>query len=358
MHHTAKASINLAAIKHNLSVVRTLAPHSKIMAVIKADAYGHGIIKVAKTLVAADGIAVARFEEALEIRQAGINARLLLLGSHLDAQTLISCSDQSIDVVLHTNEGVHTLLNTEIPNKMTIWLKLNTGMHRLGLDAQSFVQAHQQLRVCPSVAQIIHMSHFSDSEVQINQSVQQLAFFEKVTASLDAPASLANSAAIIQQADSHKDWIRPGIILYGVNPLSEQNTSTKLQLKQAMTLSAKIIAINAVPADTGVGYNSTWRSNKKSVIATVGIGYGDGYPRHAKNGTPVLVNRQRASLAGSVSMDLITVDVTHCDNVKIGDDVILWGDKLRAETIAPYCDTIAYELFTSISKRVPRIYTD
>jgi alanine racemase len=356
MHQTAQATINLSAIRHNLELVRSLAPNSNVMAVIKADAYGHGITEVANTLSSADGLAVARIEEALELRKTGIKLRLLLLGSYLTAKTLALCSEHSIDVVVHTPDGVNTLLSTPLSSKINVWLKLDSGMHRLGMHIDSFIESHRKLNDCRHVHEIIHMSHFSDAEQPHGQSNEQLSVFERATRSFDAPVSLANSAAIIRLPDTHRDWIRPGIVLYGVNPVPDSNIRSELLLQQAMTLSAKVIAINHLPPGEGVGYNSSWHSEQNSIIATVGIGYGDGYPRHAKNGTPVLINGERALLVGTVSMDLITVDITHCQSVNIGDDVILWSNDLKAEEVAPYCATIAYELFTSITKRVPRIY--
>lgn len=326
------------------------------MAAVKADAYGHGIIEVADTLTDADGLAVARIEEALLLRQSGINQRILLLGSYVNTEILALCAHHDIDVVIHNPLAVEELVHASLPKKINVWLKLNSGMYRVGMTRDLFIQAHYQLKRCHHVAQIIHMSHFSDSESEFNRIDEQMAEFDKATTTLDAPASLANSAAIIQYPKTHRDWIRPGIMLYGVNPLPLSANRVELDLQQAMTLSAKIVAINTLPAGKAVGYHGTWRASRDSLIATVGIGYADGYPRHAKNGTPVLVNGQRVPLVGTVSMDLLTIDITDCDQVNIGDEVILWSQQLKVDEVASYCDTIAYDLLTSVSKRVPRVY--
>ena len=358
MPYTVKATINLAAIRHNLKQVKQLAKGSNIMAVIKADAYGHGMIEVAQTLHEADGLAVARLEEALLLRQQGIRQRVLLLGGFIDAQGMVAAAENNIDIVIHSSHGLQALLAAHLAKPINVWLKLDTGMHRLGLSPAEFLQAQQLLRNSNNVAEIIFMTHFSSSEDENSlHTQQQLQSFQCSTDVLNGKTSMANSAAIIQHPQSHGDWVRPGIMLYGANPLPADSPRTQhIDLQAAMTLTAKILAIRTVSKGESTGYNCRWTATKDSLIATVGIGYGDGYPRHAKDGTPVLVNGQRAFIAGRVSMDLITIDISDCTGVQIGDDVMLWGQQLKAEEIASYAETISYELFTSISKRVPRIY--
>ncbi|MEE8059753.1 MAG: alanine racemase [Pseudomonadales bacterium] len=358
MPHTTKAIINLAAIRHNLSIVKQLAPHSKVMAVIKADAYGHGLIEIAQTLADAEGLAVARLEEALLLRGENIEQRILLLGGFIDMASLQQCAEHSIDIVIHSWNSVETLLTATLEKPVNVWLKHNSGMHRLGLSIEEFRQADPLLGSCANVAEKIFMTHFSASdETDSTSTDQQLAAFQQATEGLEAPLSLANSAAIIKHQHTHADWVRPGIMLFGANPIgANSQPQFPVDLLPAMTLSAHVMAIRTIEKGASVGYNGCWIADRESKIATVGIGYGDGYPRHASNGTPVLVNGQRATLAGTVSMDLITIDITDCQSVNISDEVILWGEGLKAETIATYADTISYELFTSISKRVPRLY--
>ena len=363
MPHTTLATIDLAAIGHNLATVKQLAPHSKIMAVIKADAYGHGIEEVAKVLVDAEGLAVARLEEALQLRNINNEQRILLLGGFVDLNSLQLCALHRIDVVVHSWTSVEILLAAKLATPVNIWLKHNSGMHRLGLTTDEFRSAERRLREADSIDEIIFMTHFSGAEENDNISTdQQLKAFQKATQDLSAPRSLANSAAIIRHQHSQADWVRPGIMLFGANPLSpESQVEQPVDLRPAMTLSSTIIAIRNIEKNETVGYNSRWTAERPTRLATVAIGYGDGYPRHACNGTPVLVNGQRAKLVGTVSMDLITIDISDCHHIEIGDKAILWGvdnngESLSVEEIADHADTISYQLLTSVSKRVARVY--
>lgn len=358
MSHTALAQIKLSAIQHNLQQVKMLAPDSRIMAVIKADAYGHGLVEVARALSSADGLAVARLEEALALRDAGIEQRLLLLSGYIDESSLSTCAARRVDIVVHTETLVNLLCDSNLPQSVNVWLKHNSGMHRLGLDHEEFRRAYDALAQSPNVDEIILMTHFSGAdESDSSNTEQQLKAFTNASADIAAPVSLANSAAIIQHQQIQGEWVRPGIMLYGANPLTgHKETQYPCELRPAMSLKARVVAVRRIGCGEGVGYNNRWRSERDSVIATVSIGYGDGYPRHAKNGTPVIVNGQRASLVGTVSMDLITIDITDCGAVELGDQVELWGEQLAVEEVAEWADTISYELFTSISKRVPRRY--
>ena len=362
MPHTAKATIDLAAIRYNFSLVKQCAPDARIMAVIKADAYGHGIVQVAKALAHADGFAVARLEEALLLRQADISQRILWLGGFLDGSKPALCAEHHIDVVIHSRHAADALLAAALPQAINVWLEHDSGMHRLGLSDSEFAAVDRLLDTSGNVGEKYYMTHFSGAdEGDRGNTERQLAAFQRVVAASDAPLSLANSAALMQYADTCTDWVRPGIMLYGANPLSaeaRQRQQRPLPLRPAMTLTAKVIAVRHINKGETVGYNSRWQATRDSVIATLGIGYGDGYPRHAGNGTPVLINGQRAALAGTVSMDLITVDITDCDAVAIGDEAVLWGKGLSVDEIADYADTISYQLLTAVSKRVPRFYID
>ena len=352
MKNTAKVTISLNAIKHNLKLVRQLTPGTKVLAMVKANAYGHGLIPIAKALEEADGLAVARLSEALQLRDAGIEQRLVVLGSLLSEEDIVCCSDHQLDVVVHDQESANLLLSCMTQQALNVWLKIDTGMHRLGVTPADFEQLYSALAEAPQIREIITMTHLSCADEVIDTATeQQLATFKQLTDGLPTKRSVANSAAIIRYRHAHYDWVRPGIMLYGADPLLE---SSGLPIKPAMSLTSKVIAIRDLQPEEAVGYGCTWQAEQPTRLATVGIGYGDGYPRHAKNGTPVLINNQVARLAGRVSMDLITVDITDCDKVSVGDEVVLWNESLKANEIARNAETISYELFTSVSERVDR----
>ncbi len=354
MLNTARVTIDLVALRHNLAVVRQLCPRSKIMAMIKADAYGHGLLPVARALVNADGFAVARLDEALQLRRAGIAQRILLLGTLLDSDELHLCSAQNIEVTAHDAESVALIDVAAAQHPLRVWLELDSGMHRLGLTASEFAAADRKLRKNSGVIELLHWTHFSDAEdLRSDINDQQLAVLQAARAQQGSAVSIANSAAIIARPDTHAAWVRPGIMLYGMNPLHETHAHA---LRAAMTLHANVIAIRRIEKNQAVGYNRTWIAPRDSVIATIGIGYGDGYPRHARNGTPVWLNGKRVPLAGRVSMDSITVDITGHADVAIGDEAELWGMHLSADLVARHADTISYALFTGVTARVDRNY--
>ena len=357
MHNTVHARIDLAALRHNLAQVRALCPSSQVMAMVKADAYGHGLVPVAKALRAADGLAVARLDEALQLRRAGIGQRILLLGTLLDRDDLALCSAQNIDVTAHDSDTVQRIVDNLQRAPLRVWLKLDSGMHRLGLDPEEFAQADRLLRAAPGLRELVHLTHMSSADdLAAGATDAQLAAFQAARQSGAASiASIANSATIIARAGAGSAWVRPGIMLYGQNPLEQ---SHPLPLRPVMTLNSHVLALHELPAGAAIGYNGTWTTARPSIIATVGIGYGDGYPRHARSGTPVWIGGRCAPLVGRVSMDSITVDVTDCGRVAVGDEAQLWGAELSASAVAKFADTISYELFTSVTGRVPRIYVD
>jgi alanine racemase len=353
--NTAMARIDLSALRENLCVVRVLCPHSRIMAMVKANAYGHGLVPVARALDAADGFAVARLEEALELRQAGIDRRILLLSTLLDRADLRLCAQQDIDVTAHSPSSVADIDAVAREWALRVWLELDAGMHRAGLAPHAFIDADRRLCAHPGIVELVHMSHFSSAGSSMTAAMdRQLACFAECHAvNPHAGTSLANSAALITRPETHGTWVRPGIMLYGDNPLGG---SRPLPLRAAMTVSAKIIAIRDVEAGETVGYNEAWTSPRESRIATIGIGYGDGYPRHAPSGTPVRVTDRIVPLVGAVSMDSLTVDVSACPGAQIGDEALLWGTELSAARVARHAGTISYELFASLGARVPRTY--
>lgn len=353
--HT-KAVIDLAAIRHNYNVARQAAPYSKVMAAIKSNAYGHGLVQVASALAEADAFGVARLEEALTLRNAQIKNRVVLLSELLNESELQLCAQQKLDLVVFSNESVSNLLSAKLAEPVSVWLKIDSGMHRLGIPLKQVKALYSQLKKSPLVDEIILMTHFhSADEINNPATDQQTDLFMDYCSELDARKSLANSAATLAWPRSHQDWIRPGIMLYGADPLSKANELSR-QLKPVMQFSSRLIAINTIPAGASVGYNATWHSARKSTIGTIAAGYADGYPRHAGNGTPVLINKKWVPLVGRVSMDLITVDLSDHPEARVGDEVILWGKHLDVREIAFRSNTISYDLLTGIGKRVALSY--
>ena len=355
MLNTASVQIDLNAMRENLAVVRSLCPDSRILAMVKADAYGHGIVPVAKALAAADGLAVAHLNEALLLRAAGITQRLLLLATLLDEAELARCSNQNIDVTAHDQASVAGIAAVAHRAPLRVWLKLDSGMHRIGLDPSAFVAADRLLCRHAGVSELLHMTHFANAADPDSTAMDsQLSCFRKChQANPAAQVSLANSAALIARPETRADWVRPGIMLYGDNPVAARQP---LPLRAAMTLRAHIVAIRNIAANESVGYYGRWTSARPSRIATVGIGYGDGYPRQAANGTPVWIDGQLAPVVGTISMDSIGVDVTDCQSAAVGGVVTLWGPELPAAMIAERASTISYQLFTALSQRVNREY--
>lgn len=324
---------------------------------LKANGYGHGANWVATQLAEqAQGFGLARLSEALALRDQFPHTRLLLLGTLVDTHTLIQCAQSRIDLIIHRREDAEQLAATVLPAPISVWLKRNLGMNRLGMNHDDFCSAHRLLADHPNVSGLVHMGHFSDAESSQSQvSDQQAQRLLDSSRSLGKYSlSLANSAAIINHPQHHQHWQRPGIMLYGDDPTHSLKGQQALQA--VMQFKSRVIAINNIEAGEGVGYNRRWQASETRRIATIGAGYADGYPRHAADGTPLLIGGKRASLAGRVSMDLLTADITELPTVKVGDEVTLWGKGLSAGEVASHCDTISYELFTQVTGRVERIY--
>ena len=354
MRNTAIAQIDLSGIRHNLGVVRGLSPDSRIMAMVKADAYGHGLVQVAGALSDADAFAVARLDEALSLRASGIAKRVLLLGTLVDADDLSLCSEKDIDVTAHDAESLSAIKEACRTHSLRVWLKLDSGMHRLGLEPAAFLAADRDLKGLRGVRELTHMTHFSDSEnLAYDKTDRQLGCFDEVRRQCGgASSSVANSAAILGRPATRREWVRPGIMLYGSNPLGMNEAG----LRPAMTLKSCIIAIREIGAGEPIGYNERWIAGRPSRIATVGIGYGDGYPRHAPNATPVWLDSGIVPLVGRVSMDTIAVDVTDRPTARVGDQVVLWGGELPVAEVAACAGTISYALLTCLGRRVTRVY--
>lgn len=355
---TATVEINLAALSHNFAQVKDIAPDSQVLAVLKANAYGHGLVQIAEQLVDADAFGVARIEEALALRAGGIVKPIVLLEGFLDARDLPILVVNNIQTVIHIPHQIDLINQACLDAPLNVWLKVDTGMHRLGLPPEDFAAAYQRLCDSTNVKQPMRlMTHLACADERDNEmNLQQLALFEQLTASYPGERTVANSAAVIAWPQSRADWVRPGLMLYGVSPIAPLQAS-QLQLLPVMTLKSSIIAIRQIKKGEAVGYSSAWTAPQDTNIAVVAIGYGDGYPRHAPSGTPVLINGRIVCLVGRVSMDMITVDLGSSATESLGDEVILWGEGLAIEQIAELAGTIAYELLCNITQRVKYCYS-
>ncbi len=365
--------INLNALRKNLALVRALCPESRIIPVIKSNAYGHGMEQAARALKDTDTriatFAVATLEEALELKGLNLDVPILLLNGFVSAEELALCMENEIEPVIHSTYQVELLekqWDLELPtNNRRLWLKHNSGMNRLGMTTESCLKAYAKLHEYPGT-EFVLMSHLAcagDMENPDSQEItaRQMDQFEQTYKSLieaervDLPRSIAASAGILTLPDTHLDYVRPGVMLYGSSPLAG-STGEEIGLQPVMTLSSRLIAINQVSAGEFIGYNASYVCDRDTLVGVVSIGYGDGYPRSAANGTPVLVKTQsginRTRLIGRVSMDTITVDLTEIPDACINNEVILWGDDLCADEVAHAAGTIAYELFCKVTQRV------
>lgn len=359
MMKAATVKISSSALRHNISKIKQRAPQSKIIAIVKANAYGHGIDFVAKVLGnLVDCFGVARLEEALSLRAQGITQPILLLEGFFAAQDLPILAVNNIQTVVHTPEQLSALQQATLPNPIKVWLKIDTGMHRLGVHLNQVDAFYQALQACPNVAnEIGFVSHFSRAdEITCDYTELQLERFLDITKDKQGERSIAASGGILFWPDSHLDWIRPGIIMYGVSP-----THTPAQiygLEPVMTLTSSLIAVREHQAGEPVGYGGIWISEKDTKIGVVAIGYGDGYPRNIPIGTPVYLNGHRVPIVGRVSMDMITVDLGLHSQDQVGDEVILWGKELPVEEIAQMTGILSYELITKLTPRVITEYID
>ena len=358
MTRPARACINLQALQHNLSRVQQAAPHSKIMAIIKANAYGHGLVRMAQALPAADAFGVACLDEAISLREAGFDRRIVLLEGLFTAEDVGLINGYRLDVVLHHDSQLLLLEQGRLLRPLDVWIKLDTGMHRLGFEPDSVAAVSARLRRIRQVGNIHYMSHFCCADdLDSTATDRQLQVFQDAVATDSAAQTLANSAAILGWPATHRDWVRPGIMLYGSSPLSGHDAQT-LNLQPVMTLSTRLIAVNARRQGDAIGYGEDWTCPVDMRIGVAAIGYGDGYPRHAPSGAPVLVNGKRAALAGRVSMDMICIDLRAQPDAKVGDEVILWGEGLPVDEVAAAAGTISYELLCGVGSRVRFEYHD
>ena len=343
------ARIDLAALHDNLQVAQKLAPQSKVMAVLKANAYGHGVLRAAAAMKKAAGFAVLNIEDAILLREAGFDQTLLLLEGFFDREELRLVQEYHLATVVHQPNQLRLLLQAA-PGKLDVHLKINSGMNRLGFKPEEFATAMSALRQA-RLSSLTLMTHFATADEPAGVR-KQLTLFREMTAGLSHPRSLANSAALIRYPQTHADWVRPGIMLYGASPFIDRS-GADIGVKPAMTLSSEIIAMQSLQAGETVGYGIGFRADHSMRIGVVACGYADGYPRHAPTGTPVLVEGERVATVGRVSMDMICVDLGKVPQARIGSPVELWGTGLAVDEVARSAGTVGYELLCAIAPRVP-----
>jgi alanine racemase len=353
MARPIRAAVSASALAHNLAIARRHAGAAKVWAVLKANAYGHGLERAARSLGAADGFAVLDFQEAVRLRALGVQKPILMLEGVFEPGDVDLLQRHALVPVIHGGAQIEMLRSAAPDSKMDCYLKANTGMNRLGFDAEGLRAAYEALRALPQVGAVTLMTHFADADGAAGIA-GQLALFDKMIKPLGpAPRSLANSAALLRfPRETAGGWVRPGIMLYGASPFAERSAES-LGLKPVMTLSSRIIAVQRLKRGERVGYGFSYEATGALTIGIVACGYADGYPRHAPSGTPVLVNGQRASTVGRVSMDMFAVDVTRVSGAGVGTPVTLWGEGLSADEVGAAAGTISYELFTRLTARVP-----
>lgn len=356
MPRPIQAHIHSQALAHNLALAKQFAPNTKTWAVVKANAYGHRIEHVYSALRATDGFALLDLNEAVQLRDLGWHGPILLLEGCFNSADLELVEQLQLTTVVHHIEQLRMLEQYQARKKISIYLKMNSGMNRLGFTPNQFKDAWQRLQALPWIQQTTLMTHFAnaDNEKGIDRPLQ---IFLKATQGLTAPLCLANSATILWHPKAHGDWIRPGIMLYGASPSGLSNDLPAHHLQAAMTLSSQIIAIQNLQIGDSVGYGSQFTTSQAIRVGVVACGYADGYPRHATTGTPILVEQMRTRTLGRVSMDMLCVDLSSIPHAQIGSSVELWGQQLPIDEVAQACGTVGYELMCAVAPRV-RIVTD
>lgn len=350
MSRPIQARIDAAALAHNLRVIRKHSA-SRIMAVIKADAYGHGLLRAAAALEEADGFGLLNIRDALCVRAAGHRQPILLLEGCFDANDMALAAEHSLSCVIHSDWQLDLLDAYPKRAALDVWLKINTGMNRLGFNPEDTPAVMARLRGHAAVGNIVLMTHFANAD-EARGIAAPLDLFMDISAQYRLPRSLANSAALFRYPQTHGEWVRPGLVLYGASPFAETSAAS-LGLKPVMTLSSRVIAVRELRAGDEVGYGGSFRAEQFMRVGIVACGYADGYPRHAGTGTPVLVAGQRTRTLGRVSMDMLCVDLSALPGAGVGSEVVLWGDGLPVEEIARAAGTISYELMCGLTARVP-----
>lgn len=345
------ATIDIAALGHNLGLAKRLAGRARLLAVVKANGYGHGLTRAARGLRAADGFAVLTLDEASLLRMEGYTHPIVLLEGFFHADELPEVARRRLQPVIHREDQADQLIRARLEHSLDIFVKLDTGMRRLGLQPSRLRDVLYKLRASGNVGTITLMSHFARADEPDIGVAGQLSVFHAAARGLDVPVSLANSAALMAYPETHGDWVRPGIMLYGASPYSGA-TGVELGLLPVMTLTSELIAIQTLRKGEGVGYGARFVAPETMRIGVVACGYADGYPRHAETGTPVMVEGRRTRTLGRVSMDMLHVDLTGIDNAHIGSQVTLWGAGMPVDEVASAAGTIGYELLTALAARV------
>jgi alanine racemase len=350
MSRPIQARIDLSALERNLHVVRRLTG-ARIMAAIKANAYGHGLLHTAEALQGADGFAVLDLADAVRLREAGFRQVILLLEGVFSPADMAVLAEYDIASVLHAQHQLALLDAYPRRGGLSLWLKVNTGMNRLGFVPQEVPAVMERLKAHAAVRDITLMTHFANADKEEGVAVQ-LDCFNRVAASFNLPRSLANSAAVLRYPATHGDWVRPGIMLYGSSPFAG-TSAQELGLRPVMTLRSEIISVRDIEQGETVGYGGIFRAERRMRIGVVACGYADGYPRHAPNGTPLQVNGQRTGTVGRVSMDMLGVDLSAVQGAAVGSPVTLWGEGMPVDEVAQAAGTISYELLSALAPRVP-----
>lgn len=352
MSRPVKASIDTSALRQNQQIVRRAAPGSRLWAVVKANAYGHGLARVWNALSAADGFAMLNLEEAILLRELGWKGPILMLEGFFHADELALFDKYRLTTSVHSNWQIKALQQAKLHAPLDIYVKVNSGMNRLGFMPDRLQIVWQQLRALANVSEMTLMSHFAEAE-NPHGIVEPMRRIEQAAEGLDCPRSLANSAATLWHPESHFNWVRPGIVLYGASPSGLWQDVANTGLKPVMTLSSEIIAVQNLKPGEAVGYGGIYRTTQEQRIGIVACGYADGYPRLAPSGTPVLVDGVRTVTVGRISMDMLAVDLTPCPQAGIGTPVELWGKEIKIDDVAATSGTVGYELMCALAPRVP-----
>jgi alanine racemase len=356
MSRPVLAQINLAALRKNLRVAREKSAGAQLLAVVKANAYGHGLLRVLPALADADGLALLELDAAVSLREHHYARRILLLEGFFGADELPEIALRRLAVVVHHMEQVRMLETTPLTRPLEVFLKINTGMNRLGFKPAEVREITERLSAATSVAALRLMTHLarSDEEEGLHEQLQS---FEEACKGLPYPRSIANSAGVVRFSEVGGDYVRPGIMLYGSSPFP-YDTAEMLGLSPAMTLRSALVAVQDLKANATVGYGGGYTAARAHRIGVIACGYADGYPRHAPNGTPVLVCGKKVRTAGRVSMDLMTVDLTEVPEANVGSPVVLWGEELSVDDVAAAASTVGYELLCAVAPRVPFVTTE
>lgn len=347
------ATIDIAALRANLALAKSCALNARILAVVKANAYGHGLAHAVRGFAAADGLGLIELDGAVRLRQMGWQKTILLLEGFFEPADLATVIDCRLEAVIHCNEQIEMLEQSKLAAKIDVHLKMNSGMNRLGFKPGAYRAAYARLRAIDAVRNIVLMTHFANADNATHAALplsEQIKRFESATEGLPGLRSLSNSAADLLHPETAADWVRPGIMLYGGSPGGR--SAAELGLLPAMTLTSAIIGIQHVATGEAVGYGSLFVADRSMNVGVVACGYADGYPRHAATGTPIVVDGIRTRIVGRVSMDMMMVDLTPVPHARVGSPVTLWGAELPIDEVAEAAGTIGYELMCAIAPRV------